>query len=537
MTESQKRQHDDDSNGMRSDTLADGIIILLGFTIVQRSVGFVRAILFCRWLDAEQLGEWDMAFGFLMLAAPMSVLALSSSFRRYTEHYRQQGLLRQFLSRTSVVHFVLAGISVAFVVIARSWVSTLVFGAPDREELVVLMALCLGAIIAYHYFLDLFGALRNARLLAGLQFANSLVFAVVGVVLLAAWRCDASSVVIAFGVACTVCSAIATVILRRVLHGISDAASSEPRSALWRKILPFVGWVSLANFMGSTFDVADRYMIIHFSAYSPSEALAQVGLYHSCRVVPLLLVSVVAMAGSIITPHLSHDWETGCRQRVSTRLQLLLKLFGFGLTVVCVAILFVAPLMFDVAFQGKFVGALDILPWTLAYCSWFALFSLLQNYVWCCEKAYTATVALLTGVVLNVCLNLLLLPSMGLLGAVLATASANIVALAFLFLLCSRLGLGLDRSVWIAVALPVSVCLGPWSASVVLAAVALEAATGNFLLNDDEKQQFVDGTLLYVQRAVRLLPERRRPVPLISKIVKVLTKIRDHREQTTSTER
>lgn len=509
MDKPQDEKYDAESAAMRSDTLADGILILLVFTIVQRSVGFLRSILFCRWLDAEQLGEWDMAFGFLMLAAPLSVLALSSSFRRYVEHYRQQGLLRRFLSRTTLVYFGLGGVSVTFVLLARSWISSLVFGTPDRGELVVLMALSLAAIIAHHYFLDLFGALRNARLLAGIQLVNSLVFAVVGVVLLSVWRCDASSVVIAFGAACTVCAAIGAIALRQAWRRISDTGGSQESFSTWKKVLPFVGWITLSNFMGATFDVADRYMIVHFSSYSPSEALAQVGIYHSCRVVPLLLVSVVAMAGTIITPHLSRDWESGRRDRVNSQLQLLLKLFGFGLTATCTAILFAAPLMFDVAFQGKFVGASEILPWTLAYCCWFAIFALLQNYVWCCEKAQTATLALLVGLVLNVCLNLLLLPRMGLLGAVLATAMANVVALAILFLFCGGLGLQLERSVWIAVALPVSVCLGPWSTTVVLAAVVLEAATGTFLLNAEEKQQLGDGTRMYLSRAARFVPYRR----------------------------
>jgi len=125
-----------------------------------------------------------MAFGFLMLAAPLSVIALSSSFRRYVEHYRQQGLLRRFLGRTTTVYFLLGGASVAVVLLARPWISVLAFGTPDRVELVTLMALCLATIIAHHYFLDLFGALRNARLLAGIQMVNSLIFALVGVALL-----------------------------------------------------------------------------------------------------------------------------------------------------------------------------------------------------------------------------------------------------------------------------------------------------------------------------------------------------------------
>jgi O-antigen/teichoic acid export membrane protein len=503
MDEPRERQHDA-APAVRSDTLADGILILLTFTIVQRSVGFVRSVLFCRWLEPEQLGEWDMAFGFLMLAAPLSVLALSSSFRRYVEHYRQQGLLRRFLGRTTAVYFLLGGASVAFILLARPWISTVVFGSPDRVELVTLMALTLAAIIAHHYFLDLFGALRSARLLAAIQMANGLLFALVGIVLLTVWRCDATSVVIAFGVACAACAMMGTVAVRRAWPALSDNADSRQPLSVWKKILPFVGWVSLANLMGAMFDVVDRYMIIHFSTFSPSEALAQVGLYHSCRVVPLLLVSVVAMAASIITPHLAHDWEAGRRDRVNMHMQMLLKLFGFGLTAACVCIIHGAPFLFGVAFQGKFNGAMEILPWTLAYCCWFALFALLQNYVWCCEKAYTATVALVIGVALNVCLNMLLLPRMGLFGAVLATASANIVALGILFCFCGQLGLKLERSTWVAVALPVSVCLGPWPATLVLAAIVLEAVTGTFLLNSEEKRGFAEGARRYLERVAMM---------------------------------
>ena len=96
------------ARSLRTDTLADSVMILLALTVVQRMVGFGRAMLFCRWLDAESLGQWDMAFSFLLLAAPLSVLAISSSFRRYAEYYRQQFQLRMLVRRTAAF-FVVCG--------------------------------------------------------------------------------------------------------------------------------------------------------------------------------------------------------------------------------------------------------------------------------------------------------------------------------------------------------------------------------------------------------------------------------------------
>ena len=94
--------------GLRTDTLVGGVFILLLLTVIQRMVGFLREILFCRWFDAEQLGQWDMAFGFLMLAAPLAVLSLPGTFGRYVERYRQQGQLRRFLLRMAAVCAALA---------------------------------------------------------------------------------------------------------------------------------------------------------------------------------------------------------------------------------------------------------------------------------------------------------------------------------------------------------------------------------------------------------------------------------------------
>ena len=154
-------------------------------TVVQRLVGFVRAVLFCRWLDAEQLGIWDMAFSFLLLAAPLSVLAIPGSFGRYLEHYRRRGQLRTFLRRTD------SGLRRA----GACWPSSascscgdgfplLVFGSENQSDMVAVAAGSLIAVIAYNFLIELFTALRNIRLVSVMQLVNSVAFAVLAVGLL-----------------------------------------------------------------------------------------------------------------------------------------------------------------------------------------------------------------------------------------------------------------------------------------------------------------------------------------------------------------
>ncbi len=485
---------------LRTDTLTDSVLILLALTVVQRLVGFCRAILFCRWLDAEQLGQWDMALNFLMLAGPMSVLALTGCFRRYAEHYRRRRQLRTLIARLAAVCAVLAALAAGFLLVADRWLSRLIFGTPDRTDLVTLLAGSLLAVVAFNYFVELFSALRNVRLIAGLQLLSSVAFAGLGISLLLGWQCNAVSVLIAYGGACALGAAAGIGWLLRHWRALPEDAGPPPYRELWSKLLPFAVSIWAASVLANLFVIADRYMIIHHCPLSTSEALAQVGEYHSSRVLPMLLVSIAAVLASIVTAHLSHDWEAGRRDRVAARLNLFLKLFGFALSAAAILMLLAGPLLFRVAFEGKFAGGLSVLPWTLTYCVWFAVFSIAQSYLLCREKAHLASVALLVGLLANVGLNLLLLPRLHLLGAVLATTAANLVALVLICAFNHKLGFRMDAGTRAVLAVPLLYWLGPWVTAAFLAAILLEAFHSDRLLSRDEKQQILQTLADYWQR-------------------------------------
>ncbi len=499
-----KHEPSSHTGALRTDTLVDSVIVMLGLTAVQRLVGFGRAILFCRWLDPEQLGRWDMAFSFMLLAAPLAVLAIPGAFGRYVELYRRQGQLRPFLRRTILLCGGLAAVAVVAIHLARGYLSQLVFGTPHQAHLISLLAISLAAAVAFHFLVELFTALRNVRLVSALHMVNSLSFATLGICLLLGWQCAATSVVVAYGGACLITFGVASYWLRRTWKTLPRVVQPLTHRALWSKMVPFAGWVLLAAVLANLFQIADRYMIVHYSTMPAAEALVRVGNYHSSRVVPLLLVSIALMLSTIITPHLSHDWEAGRRDRVVARLGLFLKLVGFTLMAAAVAVLFAAPLLFGVAFEGKFSGGLTVLPWTLTYCIWFGLAMIAENYLWCAEKARLASLALLIGLLLNIGLNLLLLPRMGLLGAVLATTVANLIALLLICTFNHLLGFRMDRGTRVILALPLVICLGPWLALLALLAVALEAFRSDRLLSREEKQQLAEGCRQYLQRLKNL---------------------------------
>ncbi len=472
---------------IRTDTLATSVLLMLALTVLQRGVGFARGVLFCRWLQPDQLGQWEMSLSFLMLAAPVVVLGLPGSFSRYLEYYRQRGQLRTFLRRTVIWTAVLASAATALLIVAAPWFSSLVFGRPDHVVLVRLMAGCLAVVIVQHFLEALFSAFRVYRVVSVMQLVHSLSFAALGLGLLFFWRVSPLSIVLAYGGACVVSSAGAIVRLRSVLQQVSLDTTSVPQSTFWMKLLPFAAWVWMTNLLTNVFGMVDRYMLIHFS--NLPDPLAEVGNYHSSRVVPALLASVACLFGAMIMPYLSCDWEKGQRREVGNMLRLTIKVSGVLLLAASVGTLFVAPWLFGWAFAGKYAGGLAVLPWTLVGCVMFGMSVIAQNYLWCAERAGLSVSAIAFALLANVGLNLALVPQMGLLGAVVATAIANGMALLLILIANQGVGMRMDLGIWIACSSLVAVGFGLVPATLMLLGVLVLGFGTDWFVSTDERKR------------------------------------------------
>lgn len=448
------------TTGIRPDTLLASVAVLLAVNVVQRSIGFGRGILFCRWLDPEALGQWDMAYGFLLLAAPVAVLGLPGCFGRYLERYRGQGQLRTFLVRTCVWTATLALSAVGLLVLFREPLAHLVFGDPTESALLVLVTAALAMVILHHFLEAVFAGLRIFRVVSFMQFVQSMLFAAISLTLLVVWRADAWSIVAGYGAACGISAVGVLIWSRRLRGGTEPDVPPVKHREFWPPLLRFAAWVWVANVLANLFAVIDRYMIVHFSGLPSDEALTMVGYYHTSMLVPLLLVSVANLLTGAITPHLSHDWEAGNRGKAAARLQMTFKLTSLVMFAAGLGVLLLTPVLFHIAFGGKYDNGLFVLPWALAACVWFGLLLIAQTYVWCAEKTRRAALPLAAGLIANVVLNLILLPRLGLQGAVIATALATLLALFLQLLVNHQLGMRQPVGTLIASFAPLGLAFG-----------------------------------------------------------------------------
>lgn len=474
---------------LKPDALATSVVILLVMSVLQRGIGFTRGVFFCRWLSPQELGQWEMAYSFLLLAAPIVVFGVPGSLGRYVERYRQRNQLRTFLTRSIAWTSLLAFAAVGLMLAAAPLFSKLIFGHIDKQETVWLMAFCLLVIILHHFLEALFAALRMFRVVSIMHFCQSVGFAVIAISLLALQSPVAENLVVAYGVACAISSGGTLLWMRRPLMEIDDSSGSVAHGEFWPPLLRFAIWVWVANLLSNLFSIVDRYMIVHFSGMDNAEALAQVGNYHASLIVPILFVSVSELLSGVILPYLSHDWEAGRKEAVRQRVNLLIKITSLGLLAAGVVVLWTAPWLFGVAFDGKYDSGIDVLPWTLTYCVFYSLMSIALTYLWCVERTRLCSLPLGIGLVANIGLNFWLLPIYGLLGAVIATTLATIVALASLLFIELKNGMTFHRGTLLLAAVPIALCMGVVPATLALALVFTAALTTEVLLSSDDRTE------------------------------------------------
>ncbi len=473
---------------MRTDTLAASVVILIVATVIQRSVGFGRGVLFCRWLSPETLGQWDMAYSFLLLFAPLAVLGIPGSYGRYLEHYRQRGQLRLFLKRTMVWTAVCSTVSILILLGFAPQFSSLVFGTDGSVSSIYAIAACLAAVILHHTLTSLLTALRLFRVVTIMNFLQSLLFAGLTLALLTK-HASVLSIVGGYGFACLIASLWGIWWVWPGLKSEEATTTHIPHLAFWSRLLRFALFVWVTNLLSHLFAVVDRMMVLHCSGLDSVVALEQVGNYHSSRIVPLLLVSFADLLSGLIMPHLSHDWESGRREQVGRQLNLAVKLSSLGMHAVGMGVLLLSAFMFDVILQGKYNDGLAVLPWTLAGCVISGTYVVAQNYLWCAEHPRLAALPLAIGLLVNIILNFLFIPWWGLHGAVLATAISTVLCLAIILLLSQRHGMKLDPGTWITCALPITLGFGSYVATAAFALVTIVGVSTNLILNAEERAQ------------------------------------------------
>lgn len=468
------------------DQFALGLLIMLVINFGQRIVGVVRNIGFCHFLSDAELGQWALANSFFVLAAPLAVLGLPGSFGKFVEHFRHRLCLSTYLKRVALVCAVSALVLSIMMLIARDTFAWWVYGSTASIEIIAFTAIALLAQIGYNFVYEIALSLRQVRVLSWMQFANGMSFAIVGVACISVF--DQWSVLLpCYAVSCLVGGVVGGWCVRRNCH--QEFSSSEPLShqEMWRRILPFAVLLWISNLLSNSFELSDRYMLLHFSPGGQSVGQSMVGQYYCGRLIPNLLTSLALTLSGILLPYLSADWEAKRFQDIQRRMGYVLTLFSLAFTAASVAALLVSPLLFDLVFKGRYDDAESILGLSLLQCIWASATMIAGAYLLCAERARLASIYLAIGLAINIGLNIPMIHFYGLKGSVIATMIANVVVLLLTLYGMSRTGCKTDSRTWLFIFFPAVLLLGANLAAASIAILVVLAGRTDWILDRQDR--------------------------------------------------
>ncbi len=456
------------SKAFRADSLALGVSIMLVLTIVQRAIGFGRGIWFCQLLDDATLGQWAMGFGFVTLVTPVFLFGLPGSLPRFVETYLRQGQLRTFLARLLGATGLVVGIGITLLVLFPAKIASFVFNDAGQPTLVFSLAFAAIGVIIFNVTNEIVAGLRLVRVSSISQFCQSVLFTLLGVAWLACGG-GLAGLLVAFGMASLLGAIPAWWCLARGWDAVERADQPLDAGSMWRRLLPYAASIWLMNLLGNTFELSDRYMLLHWAPGDGLTGQRSVGQYHSAMIIPALMLSVAGMVSSVLLPYLSSDWEQQRRAAVVARLREALMATSLIFTTGAASALLLAPILYGGFLNGVYDSGLSVLPICLVYCIWSALAVIAQTYLFVAERGRWVATALAIGLGANCLLNGILVPRWGLSGAVCGTMLANLVVLCGIWWSGSKFGLPLDRATLWMTLLPASLLAGGgWALGFVL---------------------------------------------------------------------
>lgn len=464
---------------------------MLLMTVVQRGIGFVRGIWFCRLLDDTVVGQWSMAFGFITMITPLMMLGLPGAMPRFVERYRLAGHLTTFLRRIVIGTLFGSALVMVAMVFAPQRFGWLIFRESSSNMLVWSVALAVVTVLVFNFVNELVSSLRQVRVVSLMQFLQGVGFTVYGIGAIYAGG-GLREVVLAFAFATIIATVPGCWVLIRNWSGLERSEEQFDSTQMWRSLLPYAAALWVMNLLTNAFEMSDRYMILHLMPGGEESAKAAVGQYHSGRLIPTLLTSLASMFGGVLLPYLSADWEQGKTASVQERLSRGLFAMSAGFTACAAVTILVSPWLFETLLQGRYSEGLAIQPMAFTFCIWAAIVTVAQSYLWVRERGGLVGWSLAAGLVVNVVLNQWWLPRWGLGGAVAATMLSNAVVLLCIIVALARVGYRLDSGMlWIAL-LPLTLLAG-WS-------IALVSAIGSLIMHRETRE--------YIHHGFVSLPER-----------------------------
>ncbi len=474
---------------LQQDRITTSVSLVLGLLLAQKMVAFVRSVVFARLLGTSEYGIYTLGFFLVLIMVAVTSLGIPSAFGRYAPRYQSRKGLRWFFRRAYVLNIIFSIAVGAVIFIFPGFFSGLIYGDPSHTRVMMMVAVSVPGLVVLTNLIHTFSGLKLFRASSLSQFAQVALFAVVGT-LLALGYASATGALFALAL-----SILVTLILFMPLM-IGYLKTEEPEynrleePGFYGRLLRFTIWFTVTPILIHIFHYVDRLTLQRMLSSSDQ------GIYSAAVNLSAVISAVGLAVNNVIFPHLSTAWEAGEKERALSSLDLAIKFTAVALTAAgLLLILLGRPLILLLLGEAYIAGA-DVLPYLVVFYLLTISVWLFGVYASLVERTYVSTIGLVTALPVNVVLNLLLIPVMGIVGAGLATMLSYMLLWIVVVSVCAAFGMPMRARTLVASLFPFLLLLPPLlAACAVVGATYLCFRTGWIVTGEERQRVFAEAGL------------------------------------------
>jgi O-antigen/teichoic acid export membrane protein len=332
--------------------------------------------------------------------------------------------------------------------------SRLIYGDPSHSGVMMIVAVCVPGLVILTNLMHTFSGLKLFRASSVTQFTQVAFFAVTGTILALGYA-TASSALFALALSILVTLVLFTPLLWRYLRNEEPRYNSLDEPGFYRRLLRFTIWFTVTPILIQVFHYVDRLSLQRLLSSSDQ------GIYSAAVNLSATISAVGLAVNNVIFPHLSTAWEAGEKERAVSSLDIAIRFTAIALTVIGLALILLGRPIILVLLGDAYAAGADVLPYLVVFYLLTISVWLFGVYASLVERTYVSTIGLVTALPVNVALNLMLIPKMGIVGAGLATMISYVLLWVVVVSICKAFGMPLGSRTIAASLFPFLLLLPP----------------------------------------------------------------------------
>lgn len=395
----------------------NGVILWALFATLSSSLShFILRILLGNNLGAEGLGIYTLAFTFFLFGLSFSGFGTGAALtKNIAENIANKEIIKDYIVSGFILSLITGSLMCLILFILSPYIANNIFDVNELEIYLKLVAICFPFIAIQKCVLAILNGLRKIKSFAIINIFQNISVVLLSILFVFVYNEQVFGAIIGLIIPTIIISVISVFLIKDLLRDITKINYS-----VFKQVVSFGYFVMIAGSISFINTQVDSLLIGYYlNAF-------ELGIYSIALLFAQITILIPSSMQVITTPSISNMFGNQDYNLIKYYIKRNVKITIFLCIILFISIsiggYFIIDLLFDDTFQDAFVPMIILCIGFVVYAPWVSVGSLLS----CINKVNIIYKINLFFMIINILLNVLLIPYYGIVGAAISTSIVHI---------------------------------------------------------------------------------------------------------------